>query len=127
VLIEEYSANLESITDVLSHPASRKGIQDGALSALLEEIKIQISYPHVELFKQMTKRIADYCSAHSEVLKAGAAEEKDAFREMYRKKVFGRKVLLLFDVDKAHIQANMQALRPIRKANKKVENLRIRL
>jgi hypothetical protein len=95
VLLKEYSANIEIITEVLSHLALKKGIQDGGLSALLEEIKGQMSYPNVELFEQMTRKLSDYCSGHSEVLKAAASEEKDALREMYRKKAYSRKVLFM--------------------------------
>jgi hypothetical protein len=95
VLLKEYSANLENITEVLSHLALKKGIQDGGLSALLEDIKSQMSYPNVELFEQMTKKLTDFCSHQNEVLKAGATEEKDALREMYQKKAYSRKVLIM--------------------------------
>jgi hypothetical protein len=95
VLLKEYSANLENIIEVLSHLALKKGIQDADLSALLEEIKSQISYPNVELFEQMTRKLSDFCSRHSEVLKAAATEEKDALRELYQKKAYSRKVLFM--------------------------------
>jgi hypothetical protein len=95
VLLKEYSANLENITEVLAHLALKKGIEDGGLSTLLEEIKSQMSYPNVELFEQMTRKLSDSCSGHSEVLKAGATEEKDALREMYEKKAYSRKILFM--------------------------------
>ena len=70
VLLREYSANLENITEVLSHLASKKGIEDGGLAVLLEEIKSQMSYPNVELFEQMTRKLSDDCSSHSDRLAA---------------------------------------------------------
>lgn len=94
VLLREFSANLDYIIEVLSHLTCEKGLQDDQLPDLIDQILALKSSPDLAEFNKMTGDLRDFCARHYSAFKEGWQEDKDHYRELYRKKVFSRKILM---------------------------------